>query len=111
LQLNARDTGDYLLMRLRELAARYNSIGDVRGHGLFVGIELVRDPETREPAADLASTVVDRMKELGVLLSTDGPDHNVIKIKPPLCFTREDAGTVAEKLDGVLQACCQYHLR
>jgi 4-aminobutyrate aminotransferase-like enzyme/Ser/Thr protein kinase RdoA (MazF antagonist) len=102
LQENARDTGEYLLARLHELAARHRSIGDVRGRGLFVGIELVRDPETREPAPDLAAAAVEHMKELGVLLSTDGPDHNVIKIKPPLCFTREDADTVVEKLDEVL---------
>jgi ethanolamine-phosphate phospho-lyase len=68
---------------------------------LFVGIEFVRDAVTREPAADVAAAAVERMKELGVLLSTDGPHHNVIKIKPPLCFTREDADTVVEKLDEV----------
>jgi len=102
LQLHARDSGTYLLAQLRELAARHSAIGDVRGHGLFVGIELVRDPETRQPAADLAAAVVDHMKERGVLLSTDGPDHNVIKIKPPLCFTREDADTVVDNLDEVL---------
>ncbi len=102
LQDNARDTGEYLLARLRELAGRHSSIGDVRGQGLFIGIELVHDSETRRPAGDLAAAVVDGMKELGVLLSTDGPDHNVIKIKPPLCFTREDADTVVEKLDEVL---------
>jgi 4-aminobutyrate aminotransferase-like enzyme/Ser/Thr protein kinase RdoA (MazF antagonist) len=102
LQFHARDTGEYLLARLRELAARHGAIGDVRGQGLFVGIELVRDPETREPAADLAAAVADHRKELGVLLSTDGPDHNVIKIKPPLCFTREDADTVVDNLDEVL---------
>jgi 4-aminobutyrate aminotransferase-like enzyme/Ser/Thr protein kinase RdoA (MazF antagonist) len=102
LQPHARETGEYLLARLRELVTRYSAIGDVRGQGLFVGIELVCDPETREPAADLAAAVVDRMKERGVLLSTDGPDHNVIKIKPPLCFTREDADTVVDNLDDVL---------
>jgi 4-aminobutyrate aminotransferase-like enzyme len=51
------------------------------------------------PAADVAAATVERMKELGVLLSTDGPHHNVIKIKPPLCFTREDADTVVEGLE------------
>jgi 4-aminobutyrate aminotransferase-like enzyme/Ser/Thr protein kinase RdoA (MazF antagonist) len=102
LQQNARDTGEYLLARLREVATRHRFIGDVRGQGLFVGIELVRAPETREPAPEIAAAVVERMKELGVLLSTDGPHHNVIKIKPPLCFTREDADTVAERLNEVL---------
>ena len=109
LQQNARDTGEYLLARLREVAARHSSIGDVRGQGLFLGIEFVRDSATREPAADLAAATVERMKELGVLLSTDGPHHNVIKIKPPLCFTREDADTVVEELDEVLR--CQNRPR
>jgi 4-aminobutyrate aminotransferase-like enzyme/Ser/Thr protein kinase RdoA (MazF antagonist) len=102
LQRNASDVGAHLQARLHELAGRHRGIGDVRGCGLFVGIEMVRDHETRSPDAELASSVVDRMKDLGVLLSTDGPDHNVIKIKPPLCFTQEDADTVVNELDNVL---------
>ncbi|HEX3145544.1 MAG TPA: hypothetical protein VHQ64_16335 [Pyrinomonadaceae bacterium] len=61
-------------------------IGDVRGQGLFVGIELVRDHETLEPADREAAILIEKMKERGVLLSTDGPFHNVIKIKPPIVF-------------------------
>ena len=91
LQENARDTGGYLLAGLRDLAGRHPLIGDVRGRGLFLGIELVRDRDTREPAAAEASSLVDRLKDAGVLLSTDGPLHNVIKIKPPLVFSRADA--------------------
>ena len=91
LQENARATGEYVLAGLRDLATRYPLIGDVRGRGLFLGVELVRDRDTREPAAAEASDVVDRMKDLGILLSTDGPLHNVIKIKPPLVFGRADA--------------------
>ncbi len=102
LQENARVTGDYLLAGLRELATRYPLIGDVRGRGLFLGVELVRDRETLEPAASEASTLVDRMKELGVLLSTDGPLHNVIKIKPPLVFDRGDADVLLSRLDHCL---------
>ena len=98
LQENARSTGDYLLAGLRELASRHPLIGDVRGCGLFLGIELVRDRETREPAAAEAAELVDRMKDLGVLLSTDGPLHNVIKIKPPLVFGRADADELLAKL-------------
>ena len=102
LQENARDTGDYLLEGLRSLAGRHPLIGDVRGQGLFLGFEMVRDRETREPAAGEAAELVNRMKDLGILLSTDGPLHNVIKIKPPLVFSRADADLVLERLDPVL---------
>ncbi|HEV3197901.1 MAG TPA: aminotransferase class III-fold pyridoxal phosphate-dependent enzyme [Bryobacteraceae bacterium] len=102
LQENARDAGEYLLNGLRQLAGRHRAIGDVRGQGLFLGFELVRDRETREPAADEASEIVNGMKERGVLLSTDGPLHNVIKIKPPMVFSRADADLVVERLDGVM---------
>ncbi|HWC97936.1 MAG TPA: aminotransferase class III-fold pyridoxal phosphate-dependent enzyme [Candidatus Sulfopaludibacter sp.] len=91
LQENARDTGEYLLAGLNDLAATEPLIGDVRGHGLFLGVELVRDRETKEPAAAEAARLVNRMKEHGILLSTDGPYHNVIKIKPPIVFNRQDA--------------------
>ena len=102
LQENARDTGDYLLEGLRNLAERHPLIGDVRGQGLFLGFEMVRDRETREPADGEAAELVNRMKDLGILLSTDGPLHNVIKIKPPLVFSRADADRVLERLDPVL---------
>jgi 4-aminobutyrate aminotransferase-like enzyme len=102
LRENALSTGEFLLAGLRALAARHPIIGDVRGLGLFLGFELVRDPATREPAAAEASALVDRMKDLGVLLSTDGPFHNVIKIKPPMVFSRADAGMLLDRLDAAL---------
>jgi 4-aminobutyrate aminotransferase-like enzyme/Ser/Thr protein kinase RdoA (MazF antagonist) len=102
LQENARVAGDYLLAGLRDLALRHPLIGDVRGCGLFLGVELVRDFETREPAAAEASRLVDHMKDLGILLSTDGPLHNVIKIKPPLVFDRCDADLLLTQLETVL---------
>jgi 4-aminobutyrate aminotransferase-like enzyme len=102
LQQNALETGNYLLTGLRELAARHPIIGDVRGLGLFLGFELVRDRQTQEPAAAEASALVDRLKDMGVLLSTDGPFHNVIKIKPPLVFSRVDAGELVDRLDTAL---------
>ncbi|HTS28079.1 MAG TPA: aminotransferase class III-fold pyridoxal phosphate-dependent enzyme [Bryobacteraceae bacterium] len=103
LQENARDAGEYLLKGLKDLAGRHPLIGDVRAQGLFLGFELVRDRETLEPAADEASEIVNRMKERGILLSTDGPLHNVIKIKPPLVFGRADADLLVDGLDGVLR--------
>jgi 4-aminobutyrate aminotransferase-like enzyme/Ser/Thr protein kinase RdoA (MazF antagonist) len=102
LQENASDTGDYLLRGLRDLAQRRPLIGDVRGMGLFLGFEMVRNPETLEPAAEEAAELVNRMKDLGVLLSTDGPMHNVIKIKPPLVFSRGDADFLIDRLGQVL---------
>ena len=102
LQENARDTGAFFLAGLRELASRHPSIGDVRGLGLFIGIELVRDRETREPAPEETSQAVNRMKDGGILLSIDGPHHNVIKIKPPMVFGKSDAERVCRELDGAL---------
>jgi 4-aminobutyrate aminotransferase-like enzyme len=98
LQENAREVGGYLLDGLRELQQRHAIIGDVRGQGFFLGIEFVRDRETKEPAAREASEIVEKMKDRGILLSTDGPMHNVIKIKPPIVFSRADAGLLLSKL-------------
>ena len=76
----------------------------MRGQGLFLGFEVVRNRETEAPAADAASEIVNRMKDLGVLLSTDGPLHNVIKIKPPLVFSRADADLLVTRMDTVLRS-------
>ena len=102
LQERARVTGERLLAGLGELAERHRPIGDVRGSGLFVGFELVSDRDTREPDAGLASELVNRAAARGVLLSTDGPYHNVIKIKPPMVFSAADAGRLLETVDAVL---------
>jgi 4-aminobutyrate aminotransferase-like enzyme/Ser/Thr protein kinase RdoA (MazF antagonist) len=106
LQDHARSVGARLKAGLTELASRHKLIGDVRGEGLFLGMELVRDLETLEPADKEASYLVDRMKDLGVLLSRDGPLHNVIKMKPPLVFSMTDAEELLEKLDIVLRDTC-----
>jgi 4-aminobutyrate aminotransferase-like enzyme len=102
LQEHARVTGERLLAGLRGLQERHEPIGDVRGMGLFVGFELVRERATRAPDAGLATEVVNRAATRGVLLSTDGPDHNVIKIKPPLVFSDADADRLVETVDEVL---------
>jgi 4-aminobutyrate aminotransferase-like enzyme len=103
LQENARAMGDLLLTGLRSLQNRHRILGDVRGRGLFLGFEMVKDPETLEPAAAEASALVNRMKEEGVLLSTDGPLHNVIKIKPPLVFSSADADLFLARLERILE--------
>ena len=102
LQEHARVVGERLLAGLRGLQVRHEAIGDVRGMGLFAGIELVRDRETREPDGALARDLADTAAERGVLLSTDGPFHNVMKIKPPLVFSAADADRLVETVDAIL---------
>lgn len=103
LQQNALEVGAYLQEGLRRLQARHPLIGDVRGLGLYIGVELVLDPETLEPAGEHASYVANRMRDYGVLISTDGPFHNVLKIKPPIIFSRSDADHFLWALGEVLQ--------
>jgi 4-aminobutyrate aminotransferase-like enzyme/Ser/Thr protein kinase RdoA (MazF antagonist) len=103
LQNNALNVGKYILESLNELKEKFKLIGNVRGKGLFIGIELVRSRETLEPADWESSYICERMKDLGVLISTDGPYHNVLKIKPPLIFTIENVMELKNKLDIVLQ--------
>ncbi len=102
LQAHALEVGGHLLNGLRQLQKRRDLIGDVRGRGLFIGVELVRDRETLEPADHEASRVIDEMKARGFLLSTDGPLHNVLKIKPPMVIQRHDVDEMLEALDEVL---------
>lgn len=98
LQTAARAVGAALLQDLRCLAAEFAVIGDVRGVGLYLGVELVSDRDLRTPATDQARYVVERLRDHGVLVSTDGPHDNVLKIKPPLCFTRADGERLVETL-------------
>jgi 4-aminobutyrate aminotransferase-like enzyme len=102
LQAHADRVGSRLLAGLRELAGRYPLIGDVRGSGLFIGVELVRDPETLTPATEAASKVVNRMRQRRVLLGTDGPFHNVLKIRPPMPFHEGDVDRLVTTLDEAL---------
>lgn len=102
LQQRARKLGEHFLEGLRALQEKHEIIGDVRGRGLFLGIEFVRDRETLEPADEEACDIVDAMRERGVLLSTDGPLHNVIKIKPPLVLDENDIDMTLRLLDDVL---------
>ena len=102
LQHNALEVGETLKSLLTELKQKHAIIGDVRGNGLFLGIELVKDRKTLEPAATGADHIVNEMKGKGILLGTDGPDHNVIKVKPPMVFSRENALSLVETLDTIL---------
>lgn len=103
LQDNALHSGNYLLQALRELEERHALIGDVRGLGLFLGVDLVTNRETRQPATMQASWIVNRLKERGVLVGTDGPYNNVIKLRPSLIFSADDVDVFIRTLDAVLQ--------
>ena len=99
---NAAAVGDALRSQLRSLAEHYDAIGDVRGRGLMTGVELVRDRATREPAGGLAVRVKDEIAERGVLVGTTGRDANVLKIRPPLCITPDEARLIVTTLEEVL---------
>jgi len=99
LMQRATELGERFMVGLRELQERYSIIGDVRGRGLFLGFELVRDRETQEPATEEAARLVDEMCARNVLLSTDGPHHNVIKIKPPMVLSKGDVDTTLSLLN------------
>jgi 4-aminobutyrate aminotransferase-like enzyme len=103
LQERALRVGQYLVEGLRRLQQRHALVGDVRGSGLFLGVELVRDRTSLEPASEEANYVVNRLRERGVLTGTDGPHHSVLKIRPPLVFSEADAGLFLETLGEVLE--------
>jgi 4-aminobutyrate aminotransferase-like enzyme len=98
LQAHALAMGERLLGGLRDLMAQHDVVGDVRGSGLFIGVELVADRETKAPAAEAAAFVVQRMRERGVLAGTDGPHHNVIKLRGPMVLAAADADRVVETM-------------
>ncbi len=103
LQAHALMVGDHLLGRLRPFMDRYPMVGDVRGSGLFIGIELVKDRETLEPAGQEAAFIADRMREAGILLGTDGPFHNVVKIRPPMPFSTADADLLVDTMEKIIE--------
>lgn len=101
LQQNADKVGTKLIDELKRLQSKYPIIGDVRGVGLFSGFELVRGE--KQPAAEEASYLSNRLRNKGILMSTDGPDYNVLKLKPPMCFNEEDLQFFIAQLEEVLK--------
>lgn len=99
LQENARVVGGKFKLGLQELQQRHRLIGDVRGQGLMLGVELVRDRSTKEPARAEALEVMEYAREMGVLLGKGGLDGNTLRIKPPMCLSAEDVDFAIEVLD------------
>jgi 4-aminobutyrate aminotransferase-like enzyme len=103
LQERAARVGAKLRSLIVKLAEQHSLIGEVRGAGLFIGVELVRDRLTLEPAAKETVFVVNRMRELGVLVGIEGPRGNVLKIRPPLVFDENHALQFTDALDQALR--------
>ena len=103
LQKNALNTGAYFLKSLRKIKSKFpNLISEVRGRGLFIGIDLIKDKENN-PNEKLATLIINKMRDRGILLSTDGPYHNVIKIKPPMPFNKDNSDLVSFELENLLK--------
>ena len=103
-QQRAHEIGGYLKERLLDLQRRHPLIGDVRGRGLLLGVELVRNRDTKEPAAEEAKNVHESAKDRGLLFGRGGLHGNVLRIKPPMCITRDDTDFLADTLDEAFTA-------
>ncbi len=103
LQHIAKIIGDYYIQELIKLQQKYTCIGDVRGSGLFIGFEFVKDRQTLEPDTELAQKVKNELRNRYILVSTDGPYDNVIKSKPPLCFSKENVDEVVYRTNLILE--------
>lgn len=99
---HAYQVGEYLLKLLHPLKSKHKLIGDIRGFGLFVGIELVKDRDNKEPATEQAKFVLAQMKAKCIIISRDGPHENVLKLKPPMQFNKDDAEYFVKTLDDIL---------
>jgi alanine-glyoxylate transaminase/(R)-3-amino-2-methylpropionate-pyruvate transaminase len=102
LQENARVVGGRFKAGLKELQTRHRLIGDVRGKGLMLGVELVKDRETKEPARQETLDIMEHLREAGILIGKGALDGNVLRIKPPLCLTAADVDYALEALDSAL---------
>lgn len=91
LRANALDVGNYLLDGFRAMQQHFDITGDIRGRGLFIGIELVTDRKTKAPATDLARSINNEARQRGILMGTEGPNDNVLKMRPSMVFNRANA--------------------
>ncbi|MBB6484768.1 aminotransferase class III-fold pyridoxal phosphate-dependent enzyme [Rhizobium lusitanum] len=104
LRENAFNVGNYLLDGFRKMQDRFDIIGDVRGLGLFLGIELVTDRKTKVPATDLARKINDGARERGILMGTEGPHDNVLKMRPSMIFSQANADHLLDVLSASFEA-------
>ena len=101
---NCQEVGRYLFNRLKELQNHYEVIGDVRGMGLMIGVDLVKDRQTKEPYPELAAHIHEKAKDLGLLIGKGGLYRNVLRIKPPLCISKNDAEFTVQVLDFIFKS-------
>jgi len=104
LQENALKIGNHILAGLNRLKEKHNLIGDVRGKGLMLGIELVKDRQSKEPAREECAQVLETCKEMGLLLGKGGLHAQTIRFSPPMCVNKHDADFLLEVLDRALSA-------
>jgi len=105
LQENALNIGKYLKEEIKSLANKYDLIGDVRGKGLFIAVEMISDCDMT-PASEAASSIVQQLKESGVLTNTIGPYSNILKLRPPMIFSRENSDYFLDRFDSILKKNC-----
>ena len=103
LMQNADKTGGLIMSGIKQLAARYPLIGDVRGSGLFIGVELVKDQETMEPAGNETREILNTLRNNGVLVGEDSLHGNVLKIRPPMVFNESHVTILLKELENALQ--------
>ena len=103
LQLKAKEVGNYLINKLNKLKLKFpHSISNISGRGLFIGIDLIKNSNTLLPNPNLASQLINNLRYKGILLSTDGPFNNVIKIKPPMVFNKKNADILCSEINNFL---------
>jgi alanine-glyoxylate transaminase/(R)-3-amino-2-methylpropionate-pyruvate transaminase len=108
-QQNAHEVGTHLKQRLLDLAERQPLIGEVRGMGLMLGVELVRDRTSKQPATEETANVLELAKDRGLLIGKGGLYGNVLRIKPPMCITKDDADYLVDCLAEVLPLAAKVH--
>ena len=109
IQQNALQVGTHLKDRLLELQEKHQLIGEVRGLGLMLGMELVTDRQTKEPASQQAADVMELCRDRGLIIGKGGLKGNTLRIKPPMCITKDDADFIADCLDQVLAEVSSLH--
>lgn len=100
---NADKVGDHLMKRLKEVQAKSKNIGDVRGKGLMIGIEIVKNKDTKEPCTDFTNKLMESTREAGLLFGKGGPFGNVLRLQPPLCLSIKDADYVVDVLEDLVK--------